>query len=161
MKILEDVAWLLESNGISYYVGCGTLLGLYRDGKLLDHDTDVDIEIFSNEDIGEELINIMSRNYTLSGFYRQNSKFGQIFFTGENDFVIDFSLFYQYSDEWMICTHPDFRIMVPNKMLKPRYLKLLRTYNDIEGYLELRYGDWRTPRTGDTWKGDGIQRIII
>ena len=43
LKILK----LLDSNHIDYFISGGTLLGIYRDGKLIESDDDIDIEIFS------------------------------------------------------------------------------------------------------------------
>jgi hypothetical protein len=43
LKILK----LLNSNQFDYFISGGTLLGIYRDGKLIEWDDDIDIDVFS------------------------------------------------------------------------------------------------------------------
>ena len=51
-KVLE---WLNNEFGVAAFVSSGTLLGLVRDGKFIDHDDDVDICYISNTE-GEKAI---------------------------------------------------------------------------------------------------------
>lgn len=49
VQYLKMVTDELEKNNIKYWLECGTLLGAYREGKLIDIDYDMDIGVF-NED---------------------------------------------------------------------------------------------------------------
>lgn len=52
LMIMKKVVKYLDKNNVKWYADCGTLLGIYRDGKLLDTDNDVDISIKA-DDINE------------------------------------------------------------------------------------------------------------
>jgi hypothetical protein len=44
-KLLDTVCAMLDDKQIPFYLDCGTLLGCIREGRLLLHDTDIDITI--------------------------------------------------------------------------------------------------------------------
>ena len=46
-EALSKILNLLNSIKIDYFISGGTLLGIYRDGKLIDWDDDIDIDILS------------------------------------------------------------------------------------------------------------------
>jgi cytidyltransferase-like protein len=62
-NLLEKVSEILRENGIPFYLDCGTLLGCIREGKLLEHDTDVDITIHLSR--WEDLKGIKFEDYDL------------------------------------------------------------------------------------------------
>lgn len=45
LELLSEVAAALEARGIPYWLDWGTLLGAWRGGALLEHDTDVDLGV--------------------------------------------------------------------------------------------------------------------
>ena len=48
----EQLRWiveLLDGAGIAYWADSGTLLGLVREGKLLEHDRDIDIGVWEHD----------------------------------------------------------------------------------------------------------------
>jgi hypothetical protein len=47
--LLRDVAGALEEAGIEYWLNWGTLLGAWRHGRLLRHDTDIDLAVPSDQ----------------------------------------------------------------------------------------------------------------
>jgi len=55
LQNLKDLIEILKKNKARFWIDCGTLLGIYRDGVLIDGDSDCDIGIFA-EDITPELI---------------------------------------------------------------------------------------------------------
>jgi len=59
--ILKDVAYVLEENGIEYFISFGTLLGAVRHGGMIPWDTDVDILI--SESKKEEVIKILNKSF--------------------------------------------------------------------------------------------------
>ena len=44
-KLLDTVCTMLDDKQIPFYLDCGTLLGCIREGRLLLHDTDIDVTI--------------------------------------------------------------------------------------------------------------------
>ena len=44
-KLLDATSLALKESDIPFYLDCGTLLGCIREGKILSHDTDVDLTI--------------------------------------------------------------------------------------------------------------------
>jgi hypothetical protein len=44
-KLLDATSLALKESGIPFYLDCGTLLGCIREGRILSHDTDVDVTI--------------------------------------------------------------------------------------------------------------------
>jgi hypothetical protein len=63
LQILDNIFESFKESGIEVFLHAGTLLGLYRDKKLIDHDTDIDIGIlhhdaFTVNIIKEKMINL-------------------------------------------------------------------------------------------------------
>ena len=42
---LKDCCKLIEQLGLTYRITDGTILGIYRDGRLIPHDNDIDIDV--------------------------------------------------------------------------------------------------------------------
>ena len=53
---------ILNSNNINYWICHGTLLGIIRDGKLIEWDHDIDIAIWSDEIPKNLIIELMKKN---------------------------------------------------------------------------------------------------
>jgi hypothetical protein len=61
-KLLKALLVGLNTVGIKYWVDYGTLLGLYREGDIIRHDTDVDVCLYpraENERLAEKMISLM------------------------------------------------------------------------------------------------------
>jgi len=67
-EVLLRAKAALDQAGIHFWLDFGTLLGAYRDGKLISHDTDIDIAIFL-DDYSEEIVKVLKRK----GFKYQRS----------------------------------------------------------------------------------------
>jgi hypothetical protein len=68
-KNFEDVINVLNSSGLFYWVSHGSLLGLIRDGKLIDWDPDIDISMWDSPLIKEQVFLIMTKNGFLCSDY--------------------------------------------------------------------------------------------
>ena len=65
-KALFEILNFINNNNFDYFLSGGTLLGIYRDGKLIDWDDDIDIDIFSysyRSKFNKLLEYIIERNY--------------------------------------------------------------------------------------------------
>lgn len=73
-SIIEQVDQALTEQGAQYFVDCGTLLGLIRDNKLIEHDKDMDFGIYFNKnftpkDLDSAMLNMgMKRDHAY--FYK-------------------------------------------------------------------------------------------
>ena len=71
LKLEEQIEWiskLLNNKKIEYFVDCGTLLGIMRGGKILDHDDDIDFTLW-NKDINKLktlFLEIKKKNYKIT-----------------------------------------------------------------------------------------------
>ena len=66
LESVQELLQILENNGEQAFPEGGTLLGLYRDGKLMDYDKDADIGIIIDEKNSlqhiQKIINIVNSN---------------------------------------------------------------------------------------------------
>jgi hypothetical protein len=62
-KLLDTVCATLDDKQIPFYLDCGTLLGCIREGRLLSHDSDIDITIHLSR--WEQLLEIDYSKYGL------------------------------------------------------------------------------------------------
>ena len=61
--LLQKVVNILNENNIPYYLDCGTLLGLLRENRIMEKDTDVDVTIHLS--YWNKLISIDFKKYNL------------------------------------------------------------------------------------------------
>jgi len=50
VRMLERVTSIFEDHGIKYVLTAGTLLGIYRENRLLPWDNDMDLRVFREDD---------------------------------------------------------------------------------------------------------------
>lgn len=165
LRMLAEVSTLLEKKSIRYCLDGGTLLGIYREGRLLPWDNDLDFFVRAEdaEKIERLRLRLLFMGYGLSrSFVSEDNIFvpagsPRIFkikslrkFNG-NRIVVD--LIFKYADEshyhWLIGENP----YVHKKVARKHYDALDslqfagRQYpipSDVETYLSARYGDWKT-----------------
>jgi len=145
-EILEEGAGILNSLGVTWWLEAGALLGIYREGKLLDHDDpDIDVTILEPANHDEIEKAFLNEGYVLYAhgphqtvMKKRSVLFDISFYVREEDKVVmfiedagtaiqDLHLFDPLGEiEFMGHKYP-----VPN---------------NIEEYLVKRYGDWKTPK---------------
>ena len=59
---LVQIIEILEENKIKYWIGQGTLLGIIREGKLIDWDHDIDICLWPEEIDKAQIVNLLKKN---------------------------------------------------------------------------------------------------
>jgi hypothetical protein len=155
IDILNLACSLLSSLNVLYWVSYGTCLGIVRDGKPIEHDTDIDIDTVGNHRM-DDIRNIFNDNgfelirQTIDqedGFEYQNA-----YIHKETNMIVDITFFnpkgnllFTEQEYSKVYTHP---IEFLGKIFNYGFLEGDNTYPmiDYEIYLKFVYGkDWRTP----------------
>jgi phosphorylcholine metabolism protein LicD len=155
LENLKQLDRIFRENNTEYWLSCGTLLGLYRDGDFIGHDNDTDVCININS-LNKKLLTDIEKN----GF-----KIGNIFGRLEDGFEIalnkngvktDLFFFYKKENYWYHSVYSNFTQIDSLKhdyVFKPFNLKETKflghkfiTPDDIELVIIQQYGDnWRIP----------------
>ena len=152
-KILNELKVIIPLlDGYNWYYSAGTALGLYRDGHLIKHDTDIDIEILINGDNIKSLNNQLSLNNLafIRGQYDENDKYMQLCYRMKCGFIFDIYFYYREGDLWV--NHNEHgKLIMKDELL-----------NNPEKYLEFRYGkNWRIPkRSKGNWIKDAGDALL-
>lgn len=157
---LKSVLTQLQKEIEYIRVSDGTLLGLFRDGRLIPHDNDLDFDVeYTEKNIKTIKEFALEKAWKLGRHVKYHGKTQQLTFYDEEFIIFDF-IFWHTDDLFAInFSEPKkFRIM-PQK-----YLKTLKSVNydeigtkvnipeDTETWAEYRYGlTWNVPedRKGD------------
>jgi phosphorylcholine metabolism protein LicD len=157
MKIIVKIPEILENT--NWWLDFGTLLGFYRDGKIIDWDSDLDVGIL-HEDFykNKQEIENKVKNY---GFYltRESDIFYRINFSSINHLHCDIFLFKENEKGILRMVFKEY-FSKKNEIfpvLKKNFFGLdFNVPHDIEFFLETRYGkDWRNPIS----RGNGYKSI--
>ena len=145
-------------DGHKYWITSGNLLGIYRDKKLIDYDTDIDVGLLVENNVENLLKKIESIVLSLvqEGFYLirtvvyKDQPMQIAFMDGDNDVIFDIYLFYEDGDV-AYNYNPEGYILKPMKFIEE--LGEIEFEGDkfpipgnIEEYLVWRFGEnWKTP----------------
>lgn len=165
IRPLRGLAWepvwreacaLLDADNV--YVDAGTLLGIWRDNRLIPHDTDLDFACVADRDrpAALDLPGFRLIRTQHHGVYPMQTAFEK------NGVIVDIYYFWRDSEHDVAVNHSDVGIMrVPLDMVFPLVRSRFAgaTVNlplRTDEYLCWRYGpDWRTPATEKrTWDCD-------
>ena len=155
-EAFSQILGLLNSNGFDYFISGGTLLGIYRDGKLIDWDDDIDIDIlnYSYRKKYKKIIDFaLENNYAY--------KLGSNLFHPSISLIIEntkvsigaisqgvFKRNYFYRSKYRI----PYEICKKSKKFKLKNNLFVRIPERAEDYLKYLYGDnWSKPIV---WEGD-------
>lgn len=150
-KELEQVHNFLDKAGIRHWVSSGTMLGMYRDGKFLEGDTDIDIGIR-----GEDVVSIQDAIPWKLRPYIQIAGNWQSVFTSPRNIAIDITWFWEDGDN-IINQNEAGTWVKPkekmNKLEKINFKGVDYPCPPIKWYLENRFVTWkkRLPRDGRDW----------
>jgi hypothetical protein len=149
---------VLESLKINYRLTDGTILGIYRQGHFIPHDSDIDVDILDYENDFEVIHEKMTQAGMRLGrkvFYKK--KLQQVVYYSGNKVVFDMVFWYSkgekiynYSERlYERCQEKYFFEDLPCLEFQGKRYPIP---SQIEKWLEMRFGtDWRIPKT---YKGD-------
>jgi len=144
--------YLLQTLGIHYWIDAGTLLGLYRDGQLIPHDSDIDVSTDQKEKALEIETAFVRNGFNLIRRVTDGNETVQLAFEDVEycRVIFDIEFYKKVGDEWLRDSESG-TLVLPDKFYKamaPRQFKLgvFNCPEPIEEYLELRYGNgWKVP----------------
>ena len=146
---LQEIAWMLNSHGVKWFLACGALLGASRDGDLILWDWDIDIEI--DRDTLQPTWQTVVKDMEKAGFFAEEmlhkKKISKI--RGKK-YGMTYALrvwSYDTDDGYYKMRRPECKL--PASLFGDTGRIELRGVvypcpADTEGYLEWIYGDWRT-----------------
>ena len=169
-SVIEYVHRVLRTSGNMFFVDAGTLIGIYRDGKLLKRDMDVDMGIFAKNQ--SEVIKI--RNLLIKNGFELKI----IFSTPDNGIIQDAfdyngvrvdMCYYTEEENSDVC----YLLYGDNKIIKMLFSKIGGTINykysnqvvsipaNSDKYLEERYGkNWKIPDPNyKYWEGPCVSPV--
>ncbi len=140
---LGDIPWFLAR---------GALLGAYRDGDLMPHDDDIDMEVSVEYGarVNEIVKGLEEKGFDVVTVYRANNL--QKIIGCKYDFVYALRFWKKVGEVWH-CR----KQKIPDKYFNNHGTINLKgdeypCPSDIEGYLEYIYGDWETrKKKGKPW----------
>ena len=143
-------AGLTSLKDLPLWVSSGTLLGLYRDGRFIPSDTDIDVGVRVESDIyPEDIISALSP----MKLHRQltwNGRVQQLAFIAEPDTVFDVYFYYPEGDR--LTNHNTCCVLdKPADLFLPIIqwtspVGVIPAPNNLEVYCKMRYGPtWKTP----------------
>jgi phosphorylcholine metabolism protein LicD len=137
-KMLDAVCDALSENKVAFYLDCGTLLGCIREGRILLHDTDIDVTIHLSQ--WDKLLEI---DYSKYGLVVKRKYKGYPKYSGGN--LISVYLENESSDYYCdIYANPAFPLLTTAKMNNNLY----PVPKDPGLYLKQLYGNWMVPSGG-------------
>ena len=142
---LKDIVSVMKSHSIRVSPACGTLLGVIREGDFIDWDGDIDLNILmeDREKFKDCLWDLKDKGFELIC----SDRCGHLYeFTRNGEFV-DFYIMEKISPEVRTNMGPDFVLDKHLVNLRDWDFKGLTIQVPIEyeSYLQLLFGDWRTP----------------
>jgi len=169
-KTMERGCKILEELGYHYWITSGNLLGIYRDKKLIDHDTDIDICVLVDIywDVYKQVKKLTRKmaRVSMPCVYTTvvKNRPMQMVFMDQNNHEVLFDIYFYHE-------YPgyDFGINWSAEGIIKKPLKFIKklgkikfkgvtypTPKPLEKFLEWRFGkDWKTPKKKkDDWVKD-------
>jgi len=153
----------LSKKGVHHWISSGTLIGLYRDKKLISHDTDIDVNVLMDKDNHTEIE--LEDFEPMRSMYYDGLVMQSAFM--KDDVIFDIYYFYTGFKQGVAVNVNEYGIIE-----KPlRFVEKLGEYTlhhqtypvpqNVEEFLEWRFGsDWRIPKTSkESWEKDATHLI--
>jgi len=151
----------LTKKGIPYFVSWGASLGIYRDKKLISHDSDIDIDIINYHDYKniDNALNKAGMILARRVFYKD--KIQQLIYLSKKGTIFDIILWEKRKKYLTNRAEPGYLLKLPYRLVeKIEYIKYKNELYPIpsppEKYFSVLYGkDWQIPKKSkNDWKDD-------
>lgn len=161
-EVFKQGCNILNSIGVPYCLNFGTLLGAYRDHKLIPHDSDLDITVLHPADVKKIEKAFINEGFHLASKIVTLGQVQTLVFTTKNETIFDIS-FFEEIDGYRYCFHDeDGYWKIPSKFLEnfiPYEMSgdIFYIPQKAEELLAYTYGEnWKTPKNNKSkeWRDD-------
>lgn len=168
---LEMLQWFSKLSTDVWFVEAGTLLGLYREKRILPWDLDADFGILAEHFKPEMIDQVISEtNFSLYTTHGTIDLGYEIRFIHSNGVKVDWFLFYRKGDKRYCSAYTQggkkdmsdmFAMPFDHNLIEKReHITVdidgtrynIPTPYDTEAYLQARYGEWRVPNKEYDWR---------
>lgn len=150
---LKLVLSRLDAAGVTPFLSFGTLLGAVREGRFIEHDTDIDLGVFSDEASPERLLRLFRTGSELGLALSSllDGKRVPVKLRHRSGVTIDLVPFERRADSFVTCVVHQHHVLERHRRpfgLRRMDFEGLRVHvpDPPEAFLEENYGDWREPQ---------------
>ena len=148
---LNEVVKILNKLKITYFITDGTILGLYRDKELIQHDNDLDLALIDNENLFKLFFSFLKNGWIPMRILLKDFHIYQLIFH-KNKVIVDFCNWKkECGNIKFLCPEVKGLRQQDIKFYNPTFYSLngknYLTHSNLEEWLEIHYGnDWRMPK---------------
>lgn len=147
-EVMKCGCKILKNLNIKYCLAEGTLLGIYRDGDIISHDTDIDIAIILPIDIDSIIREFIKNNFSIGRLAMTYGQIQQIVFY-KDEVLFDIMFYQQVGDKLLSFCEKDYYFLHSAEYFKILKCIQFQDYNfyipnEVEKVLQETYGiNWR------------------
>lgn len=180
-NLLVDVKEVLNDFGISFFVTDGTLLGAIRGGDFIDHDTDIDVGVFTvdfdDKKIHDLILELKTKQIKLVHGFGKFPKYFELAFSRDG-IKVDFFFYKEEGDNYVfhafrnggknlpadviIYVYPKRLIRLSNGSLNEVTIQQTRFPAPAcpHAFVQAKYGEgWHTPVKDWDWADDPLNKL--
>lgn len=158
LKTMGEACHILDKIGVKYWLSRGTLLGIHRDNSFLPNELDIDIDIFTDDDVYRI---IQSFPYDVVVASISDGHYMQLaFLDKDTDVIFDVWFYHPHRQQLINRNFFGYFILPEDQVQTLTSVKFqnrhFTTIQDPGWYCQYWYGEnWQTPRTyGSNWQFD-------
>ena len=148
MEVIADVKDAFDEAGIPFFLCAGTVLGIVREGKPMEHDSDIDVGVWEDDWDPDKFAEVFTLHpkFKLDVPHPRNPKVSILHRSGIS---LDLFRFYEEDGHYW---HNGVFVRWRNTPFSLRTIEVdglkLKIPDPADKYLRENYGDWRTPVPG-------------